>query len=66
MSLGMRPALAGMVRSRISRETPKVLRIVFPFEVMETNQCRRRILLRDGGFAAADKNLSPQGRACLT
>jgi hypothetical protein len=65
-SFGVRPAWAELVRSRISRQTPKVLCIAFPFVITGANQRRRRILLKDGGFVAADKNLSPQGRACLT
>ena len=63
---GMTPALAEPVRSRKSRQIPRVLRIAFPFEVMEVNQSRRRILLRYGGFAALDKNLSAQRKGCLT
>lgn len=63
---GMTPALAEPDRSRTSRQIPSDLRIAFPFEVMEINQSCRRILLRYGGFAALDRNLSAQRKACLT
>jgi hypothetical protein len=36
IQFGISPALAEPVRSKTSRETPKVLRIVFPFEVDES------------------------------
>jgi hypothetical protein len=62
----MMPALAEPVRSKTSRQTPRVLRIAFPFEVMGANQSRRRILLRDGGFAAYDHFWSCAKKGGLT
>jgi hypothetical protein len=66
LSFGMMPALAELVRSRTSRETPRDLRIAFPFEVMGANQSRRRILLRYGGFAAYDQIWSYETKGGLT
>lgn len=63
---GMIPALVVPVRSKISRETPRVLRITFPFEVMGANQSCRRILLRDGGFAVHDQIWSYAQKGGLT
>jgi hypothetical protein len=63
---GMMPALAEPVRSRTNRQTPRVLRITFPFEVMGANQTRRRILLRYGGFVALDRKWASAKRGVLT
>jgi hypothetical protein len=62
----MIPALADPVRRRTSKQTPKLLRIAFPFEVIEANQSRRRILLRDGGFAVHDQKWSCAKKGGLT
>ena len=62
----MRPAWAEPVRSRTNKQTPRVLRIAFPFEVMEVNHNRRRNPLWEGGFAVLDTNLSAQRKVCLT
>jgi hypothetical protein len=66
VSFGMMPALAELVRSKTSRQTPRVLRITFPFEVIEANQRRRRILMRYGGFAVHDQIRSCAKRGVLT
>lgn len=63
---GIMPALVEPVRSRTSRQTPRVLRITSPFEVNGSSSTSPPYPVEDGGFAALDGKPSSARKVGLT